>query len=259
MTPASLASGALGTLPVGLRKDLLDAFEQIVKNFREHRWSEAELNGGKFCEAVFTVVLGYLDGGNYAQRASKPANMPSACWNLATQYPQGHHSARLLIPRMILGLYDVRNSRGVGHAGGDVDPNLMDATVVLYMAKWLMAELVRLLHSLDTDAATDVVETLIEREVHHVWSHGDQKRVLTLGLTRSEQILLLLLTVTGAVKEAELTSWLEHKRPSDLRTKVLRPMHAKKLIFFDETAKEIRLLPPGVSAAEDLAARLSAK
>ncbi|MBB3083292.1 hypothetical protein [Geodermatophilus sabuli] len=48
---------------------------------------------------------------------------------------------------MMIGLYDIRNNRGVGHAGADVDPNHMDATVVLYQSKWLVAELVRLLHT----------------------------------------------------------------------------------------------------------------
>lgn len=255
----SLTGDALGALPTGLREDLLDAFEQIVKNYREHRWSESELNGGKLCEAVFSVISGHLDGGQYPARASKPRNLPQACWDLASKYPSGEHSARILIPRMLLGLYDVRNNRGVGHAGAEVDPNLMDATVVLYASKWLMAELVRLLHSIDTEAATDVVESLMEREVHHVWSHGDQKRVLALGLRQSEQVLLLLLSVEGAVSEAQMVAWLEHKRPSDLRSKVLRSMHSQKLIFFDESTRVIRLLPPGVTAAENLTARLAVK
>ena len=41
----------------------------------------------------------------------------------------------------------------------------MDATAVLYMSKWLMAELVRILHGLTTDEATDIVEALVEREI----------------------------------------------------------------------------------------------
>jgi hypothetical protein len=41
----------------------------------------------------------------------------------------------------------------------------MDATVVLYTSKWIMAELVRLLHTLSTEEATAIVDGLIEREV----------------------------------------------------------------------------------------------
>ena len=70
-------------------------------------------------------------------------------------------SPRIQIPRMIAALYEIRNHRGVGHAGGDVNPNQMDATAVLYISKWLMAELVRILHGLTTDEASEIVEAAL--------------------------------------------------------------------------------------------------
>ena len=67
---------AFSVLPATLRDDLLDAFNEIITNYREHRWEPSELNGGKLCEAVFTIVEGYLDRGNYPARAKKPARFP---------------------------------------------------------------------------------------------------------------------------------------------------------------------------------------
>ncbi|MGH3345730.1 MAG: hypothetical protein ACRDO4_02000 [Nocardioides sp.] len=61
---------ALSVLPPTLRKDLLDAFNEIVKNYREHRWEPSELNGGKFCEAAYTICVGWLDGGSNRARAA---------------------------------------------------------------------------------------------------------------------------------------------------------------------------------------------
>jgi hypothetical protein len=61
---------ALSALPAGLRNDLLSSFREIVKNYREHKWEPAELNGGKLCEAVYTIVKGWLDGGQYPARAN---------------------------------------------------------------------------------------------------------------------------------------------------------------------------------------------
>lgn len=248
---------ALSDLPRGLRDDLLTAFDEIVSNFREHRWEPSELNGGKLCEAVYTVIVGYLDGGTYSPRAKKPNRFPDACLALEAKYQTvpDSRSARILIPRMMLGLYDIRNNRGVGHAGADVDPNEMDATAVLYLSKWLVAELVRLLHSLTTQEATDIVEGLIQREVALVWTHEAKKRVLRTGLTWREQILVLLLTENGDVAEGELFGWLQHPSVGNFR-KVLRPMHRDRLIEYDETARTVRLLPPGVATAEDLLARL---
>lgn len=246
---------AFAALPSTLGQDLLDAYAEIITNYAEHRWEPAELNGGKLCEAVYSIVEGCLSG-TYPARASKPRNMPAACLALENAYPKAPRSPRIQIPRMIVALYEIRNNRGVGHAGGDVNPNQMDATAVLYMSKWLMAELVRLLHGLTTDQASEVVEALVEREISLVWKWGEKRRVLRTGLTLKQQVLLLLAGVTEA-PEKELARWLEHKRADNLRNKVLRPMHTDRLIDYDETTRAIRLLPPGVHAAETLIHQLS--
>ncbi len=237
-------------LPATLAKDLLDAYVEIVTNFAEGRWEPSELNGGKLCEAVFTVIEGYMSG-TYPNRASGPKNMLDACKALENKYPKANRSPRIQIPRMIVALYEIRNNRGVGHAGGDVDPNQMDATAVLYMSRWLMAELVRLLHGLSTDEATELVEALVERDIAVVWKWGDKRRVLISGLTWRQQVLLLLSSVSEA-KEADLIAWLEHKTPKNLRRDVLRPMHTDRLMDYDETTLVLRLLPPGIAQAETL-------
>lgn len=246
---------AFAALPSTLAQDLLDAYAEILTNYAERRWEPSELNGGKLCEGVYTIVEGYLSG-NYPTRANKPKNLPAACLTIANKYTAAARSPRIQIPRMIVALYEIRNNRGVGHAGGDVNPNQMDATAILYMSKWLMAELVRLLHGLTTEQASEVVEALVEREISLVWRWGDKRRVIRTGLTLKQQVLLLLASVTDAT-EAELISWLEHKRPNDLRKAVLRPIHKDRLIDFDETAKVIQFLPPGVEAAEKLIHSLS--
>src|SRR5947209_333947 len=247
---------AFAVLPTTLRDDLLSAFNEIVKNYRERRWEPSELNGGKMCEAVYTICRGWLESGNYPARAEKPKRFPDTCWGMAAKYAQvpNSRSARILIPRMMVGLYDIRNNRGVGHAGADVDPNHMDASAVLYIAKWLVAELVRLLHTLTTEEATAIVDGLIEREVAWVWSYGDKKRVLKPGMTWRKQTLVLLLTEPGEVSESDLLRWLEHPAARDLRKNVLKPLHKERLVEYDEGTRKIRLLPPGVTEAESLVA-----
>ena len=245
---------AFSVLPITLRDDLLNAFNEIVRNYREHCWEPSELNGGKLCEAVYTICKGWLEGGSYPARAEKPSRFPNRCWEMESGYQQAPHSrsARILIPRMMMGLYDIRNNRGVGHAGAEVDPNHMDATAVLYISKWLMAELVRLLHSLTIEEATSIVDSLIERQVAWVWTHGDKKRVLRKGLTWKQQALLLLLTESGDVTEADVFRWLEHPGLPSFRKDVLKRLHNDRLIEYDTDKRAMRLLPPGVTAAEAL-------
>jgi hypothetical protein len=247
---------AFKSLPNGLRDDLLSSYNEIVKNFAERRWEPAELNGGKLCEAVYSIVRGLADG-VFPTRSSKPRNMVDACKAMESEATQPR-SVRIQIPRMLIALYEIRNNRGVGHAGGDVDPNEMDATAVLYMSKWLMAELVRILHTLTTVEATDIVEALVERQIGLVWRHGDKKRVLKPGLTWKENTLLLLLSETGDVPEATLVKWLEHKNEAVFRRDVLRPGHKARLWEHDPAQRTIRLLPPGIEGAERLLRKLSA-
>lgn len=247
---------AFKSLPKGLRDDLLNAYGEIVKNYAERRWEPASLNGGKLCEAAYTIVRGVADG-SFPARSNKPRNMVDACRDMEKNSALAR-SVKIQVPRMIVALYEIRNNRGVGHAGGDVDPNEMDATAVLYMSKWLTAELVRVLHTLTTIEATEIVENLIERRVALVWTSGDKKRVLQPGLTWKKNTLLLLLSETGEVAEAELFSWIEHKSLTVYRRDVLRPGHKQRLWEYDEITRTIRLLTPGIEAAEQLVHGLAA-
>ena len=148
----------LAAIPVGLRDPLLETYREIASNFAEHRWEPSELNGGKFCECVYWVCQGFVTG-TYVAAPSKPANMRNASRaieELPNSGKSGAHSLRILIPRMLPALYDIRNNRGVGHVGGDVDPNLMDATAVYSMASWILAELVRVFHNVKTSLLVNV-------------------------------------------------------------------------------------------------------
>lgn len=242
------AKRAFEALPSSLADDLLNSFRNVVKNYAECRWEPSELNGGKLCEAAYTILEGFLSG-TYESRACKPPNIVDACKRLETQ--RGPRSARVQIPRMIVALYEIRNNRGVGHVGGDIDPNHMDATAVLYMSKWIVAELVRLIHGLPILEASEIVESLVEKEISLVWHGGDMRRVLVPGLTLRKETLLLLSSV-GNATESELLNWLEQKRASNYRSQVLRPMHRDRLIHYDQEKGDVVLLPPGVREAEKL-------
>ena len=159
-------------------------------------------------------------------------------------------SVRIQVPRMVVALYEVRNNRGVGHVGGDVDPNHMDAVLVLEMAKWLMAELVRIFHDVDVTTATEVVDALVERTVPIIWDVGDQRRVLDPSLTQRDRTLLLLYASTGSVMEADLIRWVEARHPSSYRRDILRKLHLERLVEYDESTKTVRISPIGSDEVE---------
>jgi hypothetical protein len=250
----SMAGGPLttvfGVLPGTLRDELLAAFVQIVKNFRERRWEPAELNGGKLSEVVYTVLKGYADE-KYPAKAKKPSNMVDACRKLETDAVGAPRSIRTQIPRMLIALYEIRSNRNVGHVGGDVDPNHMDAVCVLQVAKWVMAELVRVLHTADTDTATEIVDGLVERETPLIWEVDGRRRVLDTSLNMREKTFLLLHASPGPVTEADLVSWIEHSNPSVYRRDILRPAHRARLLEYDESNRSVLISPRGIEYVEE--------
>jgi hypothetical protein len=178
-------SAVLSVIPSGLRDPLLSEYNSIVSHYLEQKWKPSELSEGLFCEIVFTILDGFGKG-SYAKKPTKPNDFPSACRSLE-QYTNSPRSFRILIPRLLPPLYEVRNNRNVGHVGGDVDPNEMDASLVLYSTTWIMAELVRVLHQLSVSDAQKIVDALIERKTPLVWDSGTVKRVLMPELKRSKE------------------------------------------------------------------------
>ena len=241
---------ALAGIPPELRKELLVTFSQIVVNYRERRWEPSELNGGKLCEVVYSILRGHVDG-KMPPRALKPKNMYDACRLLesadATRFSR---SIRVQIPRLLMALYEVRNNRGVGHVGGDVDPNSMDSKLVLESAKWIVAELIRVFHSLKTDEAMAVVEAVVERTVPIVWQIETKRRVLRPGMSMKDQVLLLLYSSSGPVSERELIEWTEHSNASIFRRDVLARAHKSRLLEYDVTTGQVHISPRGIEYVE---------
>lgn len=206
------------------------------------------MDGGKLAEVAYSVCRGYVDG-SYPARAKKPRNMVGACRALenTTGVPR---SIQIQLPRMLVALYEIRNNRGVGHAGGDIDPNHMDASCVLQLAKWIVAELIRALHQMPIDDAAELVEALVEREVPLVWKVGDARRVLDPDTGASDKTLLLLHGVPGPVAEAKLRAWVEYSNSTRYR-RILEQLHAEKLMEYDREAKTAVISPRGVEYVEE--------
>jgi hypothetical protein len=237
-------TAALTILPAGLRKDLLDSLNKISRAYREGRWEPAELNGGKLCEAAYSIIAGY-DSRNFPSRAAKPRNLVDACKALEGLPKTVPRPVRIQIPRLLTALYEIRSNRGVGHAGGDVDPNHMDATAVLHMSKWVVAELVRLLHNLSTEDAAALVEQLVERELPIIWEVDGKRRVLNPGLPAIEKSLLILYSVRGKSAVEELRNSVGYGNPTRFRQGVLAPAHRKALLELNGEEDTVELSPLG--------------
>lgn len=248
------AASLFATLPPTLRDELIACYQEIVRNYIERRWEPAELNGGKFCEIVYTILDGATSG-TFASSATKPPRMFDACRALegrpsvATRV--GDRSLRILIPRLLPFLYEIRNNRGVGHVGGDVDPNHEDAEAVLAMANWVLAELIRIFHNVPLSEAQATVDSIVQRRHPLIWSIEGTKRVLNPKMSKSDQTVVLLYSEPAWVQTDVLCNWVEYSSLAMYKTRILVPLHARRLVEHDAEQGQVRITPAGVRYAED--------
>lgn len=244
-------SYALSAIPAGLRDPLLEEYRLIVQNYLERRWLPSELSGGRFCEIVYCVLEGHAKS-SYRATPTKPQNFVAACRTLENN-SNVPRSFQILIPRMLPSLYEIRNNRGVGHAGGDVDPNHMDATAVIGIVNWVMAELVRVFHGLPVDDAQKVVDQLVERRIPIIWHSGQMKRVLDPKIKLTDQILILIASCVATCPTDDLFLWTGSTNRTYFN-KLLRQHHAKRLLELASDGKQVEILPPGSKYVETLLA-----
>ncbi len=239
----------LGSLPEDLRTPLLEEYQSIIQSYSENRWLPSELSGGRFCEIVFTIVEGYATS-KYAISPEKPQDFVAACRSLEknTHVPR---SFQILIPRLLSALFEVRNNRGVGHVGGDVDPNYTDATFVVTSCSWVMGELIRVFHNVSIEEAQSSVDSLAQRRIPLIWEGHDTRRVLQPNLLIRSQILLLLATSKGSVNTCDLLNWIECKNVRYFKT-LLRNMHSQRLVELYDDGKHVEILPPGRKEASEI-------
>ncbi len=250
----SQTAQAIIDIPDCLYKPLIDEYRNIIRNYMERKWTPSELSGGKFCEIVYTILDGFSSG-NYAPYPIKPDNFVAACRRLETN-TSNPRSFQILIPRILPAIYDIRNSRGVGHVGGDVDPNYIDASAVLSMTSWVMAELIRVFHNMPIHDAQKLADSLVDRRTPLVWQSGDIRRVLKPDLTIRYQILLLLSSSSTPIATADLLRWIEPSNRSYFY-RILRDMHSSRLIELSSDETILELLPPGMIAVEQFITSIS--
>lgn len=240
---------ALATVPSVLCNPLIEEFEQALDEYRAADWEKVGLKAGKFCEIAFLVCAGHATGA-YAAAVSKPGNFPQACRDLEQHNGTKGRSLCMQVPKVLTALYELRNNRAIGHVSAEVSPNHMDAEFFLRGMKWVMGEFVRNYSQLPLNDSHAVVEAVTARSFHMVWTSGNVRRVLEPAKTAGDKVMILLYAEAKPVTVAQLQTWVEYKNGTDFKRKVIRALHKKAWVHYDEKLATVQILPPGQSHVE---------
>ncbi|MBI1193670.1 MAG: hypothetical protein GC205_10930 [Bacteroidetes bacterium] len=232
-------------LPIALVDFLMTAYLEIKENYLLERHEPSELNGGKFVEACYRILEHETKGSFTAIGA----HMPDMIGKLRAfeQLPAtaAIESYRIHIPRALCMIYNIRNKRGVGHLGGDVNPNFTDSTMICACSDWVLAELLRVHYSFSLDEAQKLVDGIVIRPTFLVHQIADIKRILNPDLKNSDQVLVLLASeFPKPTSDITLFNWIEPKSKGTFFN-LLKQMHSKRLIEYSSD-KTCSILPTGL-------------
>lgn len=236
------------TYPQELIDSILDSYKELAENFIRGKIRPSEVEGGRFCEATIRM-LQYKTTGTYTPIGTH-LNLDTEV-NVLRNLPvtSFDDSIRLHIPRTIRVIYDIRSKRDSAHLG-NIDPNLMDGTLVLNCCKWILAELFRMESQISIEEAQRIINSLVEKEVPIIQDFGGFKVILNPRLSARDRILVLLYERSEeGVARAELSSQLPPKMRTQLGTQLSRLQHDKSFIHRDKN--QIYITRSGEKFVED--------
>jgi hypothetical protein len=245
----SIEAALKAKFPHELVDALLNAYRDIEENYFLKKWKASELDSGHFVEAGRRIIEHELTG-NYTPISQKLSNFSDKVLQ-SYESASGDESFRILIPRALKAVYNIRNKRGVGHISG-VSPNEMDSTYILYTVKWVLAELVRLASGLPISETQRLVDSITERKMEIIWKEGDISRILDKQLKAREQILVLLYDQSPRQDE-KLLAIIEYSSKSRFRG-ILKELHRARLIEYMADGRCI-ISPKGLIEAEAIVLR----
>lgn len=141
MNPSGSLRNVLPNIPSDIGDALETEFRNLESRFARRDWGPAELNGGRFAEVVLRFLEWRESGGHYT-----PIGMQlnrQAILNRARNNPSLPDGLRFHVAKCSEILMDIRNRRDVAHLGTVINVDEMDAHLVMRLAAWILAEIVR--------------------------------------------------------------------------------------------------------------------
>ncbi len=251
-TSSSRLKQALSDVKEPFRTKLIDAYLSLKRSQLEANYEAAGIRCGKFCEVLVRLLQEEITGSHTAFGNRIP-DMANECRNLITaQCSAVPESLKIIVPRALIFLYTMRNKRGIGHIGGDIDANSIDLATIERVTDWILCELIRVYHKLPIEEAQELIDSLAVRKLPVIWEVAGKKRVLRKRLSSKQKVLVILYSQPDtAILTEDLRSWVEYSNPTNFVNLVLTDLHQKRLIEYDKQSELVYLSPSGAKLVED--------
>lgn len=231
---ATIEAQLASKLDAKLVHELLEAHAEAKRNFYLGGLRLSAVEGGRFCEAAFRL-LEYATKNKSFTHLGKQLDTDKLIRDLSNLAPaQFNDSLRLHVPRSLRLVYDIRNKRDAAHLADDIDPNLQDATLVITVIDWVLAEFIRLYHNVPANTASKMVDGIVKRVAPVVQDFNGFLKVLNPKLGVSEHCLVLLYQrgEDGATFE-ELERWARPPMRANLKRTLDTLVDKKDHAHFD--------------------------
>lgn len=213
--------------------ELLEAYVEAKRNFYLGGLRLSAVEGGRFCEAAFRI-LQQRTTGTYRPLGKQLdiEKLMLQLSNLATGSQPD--SVRLHIPRALRVVYDIRNNRDAAHLADSIDPNLQDSTLVVSILDWVLAEFVRLYHTVSANEAQSIVQSLVTRRAPVVQDFAGYLKILNPKLLAGDHVLVLLYQRgKDGADYPNLQTWCKPRMRANLSTTLNRLVDDRALVHFD--------------------------
>ena len=240
------AGFAASGLPTAVTKRLLEEYADAKHRYYLGDHRPTEVNAGRFAEAALRI----LEHALLETYTPLSRSLPALTTHRLAQFENAksdHESLRIHIPRALFSIYAVRNKRDAAHLNDGIDANLQDATYVVAVLDWVLAEFVRIYHNVPASTAQAIIDNLTTREVPVV-EEIDGQPVLSKAMGVSDQILVFLYRAGRdcGLEIAELERQMRYPDRSNLR-RAAKNLDKKGLVLCHPESGRVHITSSGLA------------
>lgn len=206
---------------------LLDDYESMLRNLFLRKYDLVLISGGRLVENLF-ICLSSLTESPVDISPDLTKIQKDLEKKPKEEFPS---SIRVIIPRAAKLVYDFRSRRGAVHVDYTVSPGYIDATIVVSIVQWILAELIRVFSNRESDEILSLIQGLVDRKLPIVEEITGIPVILERDVSARDSILILLYNqYPDSISSDVLVEYLcEFTRPNILTS--LRNAEKDKLAF----------------------------